>query len=86
VKKLFLVLGLALMLPLVAYTQDDVPFRAGGTTPLATNANAPAPRMPDGSIDLWGTWVGGGPINDIEKDGGMKPVSSTRSCSRGRSR
>ena len=75
-KKLLVVVGMALTLPLFAQGQNapaEVPFRAGGTTPLATNANAPAPRMPDGSIDLWGTWVGGGPINDIEKDGGMKP-------------
>jgi len=72
VKQLLAVLGILLLLPLAAQTQD-VPFRAGGTTPLAANPNAPAPRMPDGSIDLWGTWVGGGPINDIARDGGMKP-------------
>ena len=72
-RRLLIVAGLALGLPLLVQTQqEDVPFRAGGTTPLATNANAPAPRMPDGTIDLWGTWVGGGPINDLAKDGGMK--------------
>lgn len=30
--------------------------------PLPTG---PAPRLPDGTIDLDGLWVGGGPINDI---------------------
>ena len=25
----------------------------------------PAPRLPDGTIDLNGVWVGGGPVNDI---------------------
>ena len=75
-KKTLVVVTVALTVMLLSQSRNaaqDVPFRAGGTTPLATNANAPAPRMPDGSIDLWGTWVGGGPINDIEKDGGMKP-------------
>jgi hypothetical protein len=25
----------------------------------------PAPRLPDGTVDLTGVWVGGGPVNDI---------------------
>jgi hypothetical protein len=33
----------------------------------------PAPRLPDGTIDLNGVWVGGGPINDLEREGGLKP-------------
>ena len=31
-------------------------------TPIPTG---PAPRLPDGTIDLTGVWVGGGPINDL---------------------
>ncbi len=31
-------------------------------TPLPTG---PAPRLPDGTIDLTGVWAGGGPVNDI---------------------
>jgi hypothetical protein len=27
--------------------------------------NAPAPRLPDGTVSLDGLWVGGGPVNDI---------------------
>ena len=27
--------------------------------------NGPTPRLPDGTVDLNGVWVGGGPINDI---------------------
>src|SRR5436853_7060896 len=30
--------------------------------PLPTG---PAPRLPDGTVDFTGVWVGGGPINDI---------------------
>jgi hypothetical protein len=33
----------------------------------------PVPRLPDGTVDLNGVWVGGGPINDIEREGGLKP-------------
>src|ERR1700747_1094729 len=50
-----------------------VPFRLGGLTPLADGASQAVPRMPDGTVDLWGTWVGGGEIEDMEKDGGLKP-------------
>jgi hypothetical protein len=33
----------------------------------------PVPRLPDGTIDLTGPWVGGGAIQDIEANGGLKP-------------
>jgi hypothetical protein len=33
----------------------------------------PAPRLPNGHIDLSGVWVGGGAVNDMERDGGLKP-------------
>ena len=33
----------------------------------------PIPRLPDGTIDLTGPWVGGGTIADIESDGGLQP-------------
>jgi hypothetical protein len=31
----------------------------------------PIPRLPDGTVDLTGPWVGGGTIADIERDGGL---------------
>ena len=65
-----------IVLPAVLFAQaqqEPVPFRLGGLTPLAANATQPVPRLPDGTVDLWGTWVGGGEIDDIEKDGGLKP-------------
>ena len=37
--------------------------------PLATG---PAPRLPDGTIDLNGLWVGGGPVGNVVTQGGMK--------------
>ena len=33
---------------------EPLPFRLGGSTPLASNAAQPVPRMPDGTVDLWG--------------------------------
>jgi hypothetical protein len=33
----------------------------------------PVPRLPDGTVDLNGLWVGGGPNTDIEREGGLKP-------------
>ena len=33
----------------------------------------PVPRLPDGKIDLTGPWVGGGSVQDIEREGGLKP-------------
>ena len=32
----------------------------------------PVPRLPDGTVDLNGVWVGGGPVNDLESQGGLK--------------
>jgi hypothetical protein len=32
----------------------------------------PVPRLPDGTVDLNGVWIGGGPINDLETQGGLK--------------
>jgi hypothetical protein len=45
-----------------------------GGTPRISPAEAvkPAPRLPDGTVDLTGPWVGGGSNADIERDGGLK--------------
>ena len=46
----------------------------GGTPRIAAaDALRPAPRLPDGRVDLTGPWVGGGSNVDIERDGGLKP-------------
>ncbi len=34
----------------------------------------PVPRLPDGTVDLGdAVWFGGGPVSDIEREGGLKP-------------
>ena len=33
----------------------------------------PIPRLPDGTVDITGPWVGGGSNGNIERDGGLKP-------------
>ena len=35
--------------------------------------SGPTPRLPDGTVDLSGVWVGGGAVGDMERDGGLKP-------------
>src|SRR5688500_7128388 len=41
--------------------------------PEALATSRRIPRLPDGTVDLSGPWVGGGTIADIERDGGLKP-------------
>ena len=56
-------------------TQEGVEqIEVGGTPRISKeDAQKPAPRLPDGTIDLTGPWVGGGSNGDIERDGGLKP-------------
>lgn len=47
-----------------------------GGSPVITDAEVnsqPIPRLPDGTVDITGPWVGGGSNGDIERDGGLKP-------------
>ena len=66
----------AVTLPLVAQeTGKGVLGQVGALgqevkrAPLPTG---PAPRLPDGTIDLNGLWVGGGPVGNVVTQGGMK--------------
>jgi hypothetical protein len=43
------------------------------TVPPGEANSQPVPRLPDGTIDLTGPWVGGGAIADIEANGGLQP-------------
>ena len=48
-------------------------IEVGGTPRISpTDAVRAAPRLPDGTVDLTGPWVGGGSNADIERDGGLK--------------
>src|SRR5687768_8581587 len=71
VRKLLVITALvATTLPLVA----QAPGQASITTQRrAAPPTGPVPRLPDGTVDLSGVWVGGGPINDLEREGGLKP-------------
>jgi hypothetical protein len=53
---------------------QDLPRRLGGANapPLSTEDTRPIPRLPDGTVDLGGVWSGGGPVEDIAKQGGMR--------------
>jgi hypothetical protein len=66
--------GLAALGYVQPLAQERVQFIVPGT-PLVSAADAlkPVPRLPDGTVDLTGPWVGGGSNVDIERDGGLKP-------------
>ena len=71
-----LIVSLALLGPSVAMpAQQRVASIPVGGTPLMSGADAlrPAPRLPDGRVDLTGPWIGGGSNADIEREGGLKP-------------
>ena len=71
-----LIVSLALLGPSVAMpAQQRVASIPVGGTPLMSGADAlrPAPRLPDGRVDLTGPWVGGGSNADIEREGGLNP-------------
>ena len=60
--------GAALTSALVA--QEGERARRGKPDP---RLSAPAPMLPDGEVDLGGVWTGGGPVQDMERQGNFKP-------------
>jgi hypothetical protein len=79
VKKLLIasVTSLAVAAGLAAQTTNQgggiEQIQVGGTPRVSPgDAVRPAPRLPDGTVDLTGPWVGGGSNGDIERDGGLK--------------
>jgi hypothetical protein len=79
VRKLFVVLIVSLItLPLLAQGGGNQ-GSLGEVNALGQSVRRPAPptgptpRLPDGTVDLDGLWVGGGAVGDMERDGGLKP-------------
>ena len=56
-------------------TENGVSFINPGSPVLPESEfnSRPIPRLPDGTVDLTGPWVGGGAVADIEANGGLKP-------------
>ena len=50
-------------------------IQVGGSpvVPDAEVTSRPVPRLPDGTIDITGPWVGGGSNGNLARDGGLKP-------------
>ncbi len=50
-------------------------IQVGGSpvVPDSEVTSKPVPRLPDGTVDITGPWVGGGSNGNIERDGGLKP-------------
>ena len=77
----FLVVSVAatgLTLALVGHVQAQGgvgQIQVGGSpvVPDSEVTSRPIPRLPDGTVDISGPWVGGGSNGNIERDGGLKP-------------
>jgi hypothetical protein len=71
-----LVTGLCLALFVQLQAQGQVgQIQVGGSPVVPDNmvTSQPVPRLPDGTVDITGPWVGGGSNGNIERDGGLKP-------------
>jgi hypothetical protein len=68
--------GLALALSGQIQAQGGVQQIQVGGSPVIPDSEVtskPIPRLPDGTVDITGPWVGGGSNGNIERDGGLKP-------------
>jgi hypothetical protein len=62
------------VVPSLLAQERGTPVGALGQTVRRPPApTGPTPRLPDGTVDLAGVWVGGGAVGDMERDGGLKP-------------
>ena len=72
-KKLFIVSALIVAtVPLLAHPQKGEAV-SEVSKQRKNIPTGPVPRLADGHVDLNGVWTGGGPVNDLEKDGGLEP-------------
>src|SRR5688572_5162825 len=65
--------AIAMLASIGSLWAQELPRRLGGINgprPAAADTR-PIPRLPDGTIDLGGVWSGGGPVDDIAKQGGL---------------
>ena len=51
----------------------QIPVGGSPVVPDSEVTSRPVPRLPDGTVDITGPWVGGGSNGNIERDGGLKP-------------
>jgi len=74
VRKLFLACAIvAVAAPLLAQEPGPGGGLGGGSRSRRVLPKGPVPRLPDGTVDLSGAWVGGGPVQDMEVQGRFKP-------------
>jgi hypothetical protein len=52
--------------------QPRIEQLGGGSASETPAPTGPVPRLPDGTVDLSGLWQGGGPVQDMERQGGLK--------------
>jgi hypothetical protein len=70
------IIALALSVSALLLGQEQEPRiqqLGGGSAVEAPPPEGPVPRLPDGTVDLQGLWQNGGPTQDMERQGGLKP-------------
>ena len=74
VRKHLAVLALiAAALPLGAQSPTPTPGALGQAARRPPPPTGPVLRLPDGTVDMTGLWLGGGSEQDLERQGGLKP-------------
>ena len=82
VRKLLVVSIASVGLTLTLLVHVEAQGRPGGVgqiqvggTPRISDADAerPVPKLPDGTVDFTGPWLGGGSNGDLESDAGLEP-------------
>jgi hypothetical protein len=63
---------IAVTLPILAQRGGN-PGALGQEVRRPAAPSGPTPRLPDGTVDLNGLWIGGAAVGDMERDGGLKP-------------
>ena len=63
----------AVLTPIAAQERGTPIGALGQTVRRPPPPTGPTPRLPDGTPDFSGVWVGGGAVGDMERDGGLKP-------------
>ena len=64
---------MAVNLPIPVQAQAPAPGALGQAVRRPPPPTGPVQRLPDGTVDMTGLWLGGGSEQDLERQGGLKP-------------
>jgi hypothetical protein len=67
-----IVFACAIAMAVSLLAQERIFQLGGGSTSNKPPPAGPVPRLPDGTVDLSGAWQGGGPVQDMERQGELQ--------------